>query len=151
MRGLYGATATLISDDSISPAFATPITSPDLSKCTKGTNLNTQSPLDVNCCPPASPEIIDYKLQLVTKMRVRLTAHLAGKEYYTKYEKAIALMKALPAGDPRNFMQQANASPPPPSASDTTATAAAFGQNHSRFVRNYSDSRSVSLGSRSGP
>ncbi|KAL8506217.1 hypothetical protein ACS0TY_017181 [Phlomoides rotata] len=108
MGGLYGATATLISDNSISPAFATPITSPDLSKCTKGTNLNTQSPLDVNCCPPASPEIIDYKLPPVTKMRVRPAAHLAGKEYYAKYEKAIALMKALPADDPRNFMQQAN-------------------------------------------
>ncbi|KAL8510638.1 hypothetical protein ACS0TY_017453 [Phlomoides rotata] len=106
--GLYGATATLISDDSISPAFASPITSPDLSKCTKGTNLNTQSPLDENCCPPTSPEIIDYKLPPVTKMRVRPAAHLAGKEYYAKYEKAIALMKALPADDPRNFMQQAN-------------------------------------------
>lgn len=41
-------------------------------------------------------------------MRFRPAAHLAGKEYYAKYEKAIALMKALPADDPRNFMQQAN-------------------------------------------
>lgn len=106
--GLYGATTALISDDPTTAASASPITSPDLSKCTKGTNLNTQSPLDVNCCPPPSPEITDYRLPPVTQMRLRPAAHLAGKEYYAKYQKAIALMKALPADDPRNFMQQAN-------------------------------------------
>ncbi|GFP78722.1 polyphenol oxidase ii chloroplastic [Phtheirospermum japonicum] len=97
--GLYGAAKT---------AFATPIASPDLSKCSTGTNLNTQQPLDISCCLPISPEIIDYKLPPVTKMRVRPAAHLAGRDYYAKYEKALALMKALPPDDPRSFMQQAN-------------------------------------------
>ncbi|KAL0399569.1 UNVERIFIED_CONTAM: Polyphenol oxidase, chloroplastic [Sesamum radiatum] len=106
MGGLYGA-ANLVSGDG-SPAFASPISAPDLSKCTRGTNLNTQQPLDVNCCPPLSQEIIDYKLPPVTKMRFRPAAHLATKEYIAKYEKAVELMKALPEDDPRSFMQQAN-------------------------------------------
>ncbi|KAK4387197.1 Polyphenol oxidase, chloroplastic [Sesamum angolense] len=106
MGGLYGAAANLVSDRS--PALATPITSPDLSKCSTGTNLNTQQPLDVNCCPPVSKEIIDYKLPPVGKMRFRPAAHLAGEDYYAKFEKAVELMKALPPEDPRNFMQQAN-------------------------------------------
>ncbi|KAK4484611.1 hypothetical protein RD792_007200 [Penstemon davidsonii] len=103
--GLYDATMNLVSADQ---ALATPITSPDISKCSTGTNLNTNQPLDVNCCPPMSTGIVDYQMPPVTKMRFRPAAHLAGKEYYAKYEKAIALMKALPADDPRNFMQQAN-------------------------------------------
>ncbi|KAL0311409.1 UNVERIFIED_CONTAM: Polyphenol oxidase, chloroplastic [Sesamum angustifolium] len=106
MGGLYGAAVNLVSDRS--PALATPITSPDLSKCSTGTNLNTQQPLDVNCCPPVSKEIIDYKLPPVGKMRFRPAAHLAGEDYYAKFEKAVGLMKALPPEDPRNFMQQAN-------------------------------------------
>lgn len=105
MGGLYGA-ANLISAD---PSLATPITSPDLSKCTLGTNLNTTEPLDVNCCPPTpSEKIIDYKLPRFGKPRVRPAAHLVSKEYIAKYEKATELMKALPDDDPRSFMQQAN-------------------------------------------
>ncbi|KAI3457551.1 hypothetical protein Pfo_014214 [Paulownia fortunei] len=105
MGGLYGA-ANLVSADS--PAFATPISAPDLSKCTTGTNLNTSQPLDVNCCPPLSQKIIDYKLPPVKTMRFRPAAHLASKEYIAKYEKAVELMKALPDDDPRSFTQQAN-------------------------------------------
>ncbi|KAH6780792.1 hypothetical protein C2S52_012029 [Perilla frutescens var. hirtella] len=104
MGGLYGA-ANLVSTDS--SASATPISSPDLSKCTTGTNLNTSEPLEESCCPPLS-QIIDYKLPPVAKMRVRPAAHLVTKEYVAKYEKATALMKALPDDDPRSFMQQAN-------------------------------------------
>ncbi|KAG8364792.1 hypothetical protein BUALT_Bualt18G0035600 [Buddleja alternifolia] len=106
--GLYGATTNFLVSDATPTALATPITSPDLSKCTTGTNLNTQQPIDENCCPPQSTQIIDYKLPRVDKMRFRPAAHLAGKEYFAKFEKAIALMKALPPDDPRNFMQQAN-------------------------------------------
>ncbi|EYU26236.1 hypothetical protein ABFS82_08G199400 [Erythranthe guttata] len=106
--GVYGGAAHLLSADNPPAAFAAPITSPDISKCTTGTNLNTQKPLDINCCPPQSAEIIDYQLPPVTQMRYRPAAHLAGKEYYAKFEKAVALMKALPADDPRSFMQQAN-------------------------------------------
>ncbi|KZV29746.1 polyphenol oxidase, chloroplastic-like [Dorcoceras hygrometricum] len=105
MGGLYGAT-NLVSSNT--PAVASPISSPDLTKCTKGTNLNTNKPLDVNCCPPLSTQIIDYKLPPVEKFRVRPAAQTAGEEYYAKFEKAIELMKALPADDPRSFMQQAN-------------------------------------------
>ncbi|KAH6780791.1 hypothetical protein C2S52_012028 [Perilla frutescens var. hirtella] len=104
--GLYGAT-NLISGDAPA-ALATPISAPDLAKCTRGTNLNLQQPLDVNCCPPPSEKIIDYKLPKVSKPRVRPAAHLVSKDYIAKYEKATELMKALPADDPRNFMQQAN-------------------------------------------
>lgn len=41
-------------------------------------------------------------------MRVRPAAHLADDAYIAKYSKAIELMKALPADDPRSFMNQAN-------------------------------------------
>ncbi|KAK6157466.1 hypothetical protein DH2020_011714 [Rehmannia glutinosa] len=105
MGGIYGA-ANLVSADS--PALATPVSAPDLTKCTRGTNLNTQQPLDVNCCPPVSEKIINYKLPPVKTMRFRPAAHLAGKEYIAKYEKAVELMKALPDDDPRSFKQQAN-------------------------------------------
>ncbi|XP_051135581.1 polyphenol oxidase I, chloroplastic-like [Andrographis paniculata] len=98
--GLYGAAAA--------PASATPITAPDFSKCGVATNLNTSQPLKDNCCPPLSSEIIDYKLPTAGGLRLRPAAHLAGKEYWAKYAKAVELMKALPADDPRNFMQQAN-------------------------------------------
>ncbi|XP_073122997.1 polyphenol oxidase I, chloroplastic-like [Henckelia pumila] len=102
MGGLYSA-ANLV------PAVvASPISSPDFTKCSRGTNLNTNKPLDVDCCPPVSTEIIDFKLPPVEKLRIRPAAQLAGEEYYAKFEKAIALMKALPADDPRSFMQQAN-------------------------------------------
>ncbi|KAG6398104.1 hypothetical protein SASPL_139556 [Salvia splendens] len=105
--GLYGATNLITTPP---PASATPISSPDLSTCSQGTNLNTQQPLDVNCCPPFSDKIIDYKLPHTSHhhRRLRPAAHLASKEYIAKYERATALMKALPDDDPRNFMQQAN-------------------------------------------
>ncbi|KAK6157467.1 hypothetical protein DH2020_011715 [Rehmannia glutinosa] len=105
MGGIYSV-ANLVPADL--PAFASPISAPDLSKCTRGTNLNTQQPLDVNCCPPVSEKIINYKLPPVKTMRFRPAAHLAGKEYIAKYEKAVELMKALPDDDPRSFKQQAN-------------------------------------------
>ncbi|CAA2987527.1 polyphenol oxidase I, chloroplastic-like [Olea europaea subsp. europaea] len=104
MRGLYSA-ANLVSASS---TFATPLAAPDFTKCSRGTNLNTGQPLDVDCCPPVETKIIDYKPPPVTKIRFRPAAHLATKEYVAKYEKAVELMKALPADDPRNFMQQAN-------------------------------------------
>ncbi|XP_057812288.1 polyphenol oxidase I, chloroplastic-like [Salvia miltiorrhiza] len=106
MGGLCGATNLVKAD--APPALAAPISAPDLAKCSRGTNLNTKQPLDVNCCPPFSDKIIDYKLPPVTKLRLRPAAHLVTKEYIAKYEKATELMKALPDDDPRSFMQQAN-------------------------------------------
>lgn len=106
MGGLY-STANLASTGS-SPASAAPIPPPDLSKCSTGTNLNTQQPLEEKCCPPLSQRIVDYKLPPVTATRFRPAAHLATKEYIAKYEKAVELMKALPDDDPRSFVQQAH-------------------------------------------
>lgn len=104
--GIGGLSGIVLPD----PATATPITSPDFSKCSTGTNLNTRQPLEVDCCPPLSSEITDYQLPPITKLRLRIrpAAHLVGKDYWDKYNKAVELMKALPADDPRNFTQQAN-------------------------------------------
>nr|GLL34629.1 Polyphenol oxidase II, chloroplastic [Ipomoea trifida] len=40
-------------------------------------------------------------------MKIRPAIHRMDKEYIAKFEKAIRLMKELPADDPRNFYQQA--------------------------------------------
>ncbi|KAG6395814.1 hypothetical protein SASPL_141943 [Salvia splendens] len=104
MGGLYGASNLILPGD----APASPPPPPDLAKCTRGTNLNLRQPLDVDCCPPFSENALDYKLPSATDIRVRPAAHLADNDFIAKYEKATELMKALPADDPRNFMQQAN-------------------------------------------
>ncbi|XP_037433383.1 polyphenol oxidase I, chloroplastic-like [Triticum dicoccoides] len=63
------------------------------------------------CCPPASSssEPINFTLpDPVEPLRVRRPVHGVGAEYMAKYERAIALMKALPHTDPRSFYQMAN-------------------------------------------
>ncbi|VAI11605.1 unnamed protein product [Triticum turgidum subsp. durum] len=64
------------------------------------------------CCPPASAsssEPINFTLpDLAEPLRVRRPVHAVGAEYMAKYERAIALMKALPHTDPRSFYQMAN-------------------------------------------
>ncbi|KAH6775482.1 hypothetical protein C2S52_013043 [Perilla frutescens var. hirtella] len=104
LGGLYG-TANLIPAGG---ASANPIQSPQLDKCGVATNLNTGKQLDINCCPPMSQNIIDYKLPPVFKMKTRPAAHRVSPEYIQKYNMAIDRMKRLPQDDPRNFMQQAN-------------------------------------------
>ncbi|GMY32741.1 polyphenol oxidase, chloroplastic-like isoform X2 [Fagus crenata] len=102
--GLYGAT-NLSHDDPF--AMAAPISAPDLTKCSKADLPAGATP--VNCCPPSSTKITDFKLPAQNSpLRVRPAAHLADKEYIAKYNQAIKLMKALPADDPRSFTQQAN-------------------------------------------
>nr|QCQ28827.1 polyphenol oxidase [Clematis terniflora] len=97
--GLYGL-------NSLS-ASAAPIAPPDLSKCGPPDLPPGVEP--TNCCPPSAPKIVDFKLpSYSTPLRVRPAAHLVDDEYIAKYSKAVALMKALPDDDPRNFMQQAN-------------------------------------------
>ena len=49
--------------------------------------------------PPAPPPA-------GSPLRVRPSAHLVDEEYLAKYERAVALMKALPDDDPRSFAQQ---------------------------------------------
>ncbi|KAL3632729.1 hypothetical protein CASFOL_025713 [Castilleja foliolosa] len=102
MGGLYGST------NLDSPALATPISAPDLAKCTLATNLFNGQPIPESCCPPLSDKIIDYKLPKVQTMRVRPAAHLVTQDYIDKYNKAVELMKGYPDDDPRSFKQQAN-------------------------------------------
>ncbi|CAL9772534.1 unnamed protein product [Musa acuminata subsp. burmannicoides] len=107
LGGLCGAAAGLGGFDKA--ALANPIQAPDLSKCGPA-DLPTGVPI-VNCCPPYRPgaKIVDFKRPSPSSpLRVRPAAHLVDPEYLAKYKKAIELMKALPADDPRNFMQQAD-------------------------------------------
>ncbi|KAK6932519.1 Polyphenol oxidase, C-terminal [Dillenia turbinata] len=105
LGGLYGVTGLGLSPDPF--AFADPIAPPDLSKCGKADLPQGAKP--TNCCPPVSTKIVDFKLPLRSSPpRVRPAAHLAPKDYIAKYNKAMELMKALPADDPRSFTQQAN-------------------------------------------
>ncbi|PQQ07196.1 polyphenol oxidase chloroplastic-like [Prunus yedoensis var. nudiflora] len=87
-------------------ALANPISPPDLTQCGPA-DLPTGA-LPTNCCPPSSPKIIDFKLPSPSSLRVRPAAQTVDQAYIEKYSKAIALMKALPDDDPRNFTQQAN-------------------------------------------
>ncbi|XP_006646401.2 polyphenol oxidase, chloroplastic-like [Oryza brachyantha] len=67
-----------------------------------------------HCCPPVpASEPVDFKLPDPSEpLRTRRPAHAAGsgaeEQHMAKYERAIALMKALPRSDPRSFFQQAN-------------------------------------------
>jgi len=88
-------------------ALASPISAPDLSTC--GPADLPSDAIDIDCCPPNSTKIIDYKFPSSTQpLRVRQAAHLVNDEYLQKYKKALELMKALPSNDPRSFTQQAN-------------------------------------------
>ncbi|MQM01823.1 hypothetical protein Taro_034586 [Colocasia esculenta] len=102
MGGLYAGLAAVGGGD----ALASPIQAPDLSKCGAADIPAGASP--TNCCPPYASDIVDYKFRPSGPLRVRPAAHLVDSEYLAKYERAVALMKALPADDPRNFTQQAN-------------------------------------------
>ncbi|XAR66433.1 Catechol oxidase [Bertholletia excelsa] len=101
--GGYGAT-TLVASSS---ALAAPISAPDLSKCGAADLPEGANP--VNCCPPASTKIVDFKLPPPSNTaRIRPAAHLADKQYIAKFSRALQLMKDLPEDDPRSFYQQAN-------------------------------------------
>ncbi|XP_006644832.1 polyphenol oxidase, chloroplastic-like [Oryza brachyantha] len=62
------------------------------------------------CCPPVSAsEPVKFTLPDASEpLRTRRPAHAAGADHMAKYERAVALMKALPRSDPRSFYQQAN-------------------------------------------
>ncbi|KAJ4975808.1 hypothetical protein NE237_000914 [Protea cynaroides] len=103
LGGLYGS-ASFCADPL---ALAAPIQAPDLSKCGPP-NIDSVI-IPINCCPPISSTIVDYKLPPVpNKLRVRPAAHLVTDDYVAKYNKAVSLMKALPEDDPRRFMKQAH-------------------------------------------
>ncbi|XP_058741911.1 polyphenol oxidase, chloroplastic-like [Vicia villosa] len=52
-------------------------------------------------------EFKDYDASSNFPLRVRKPCHLVDEEFIAKFEKGIALMKALPKDDPRSFYQQA--------------------------------------------
>lgn len=111
---LIGLGAATLSSSNNLFAIAAPVSPPNLKTCgppnlpedlPEGANPN------LNCCPPSSTNIIDFKLPSSnsnTPLRVRPAANLASDEHLAKYKKAIEIMKSLPSDDPRSFMQQAN-------------------------------------------
>uniref|UniRef100_A0A0E0JPQ3 Tyrosinase copper-binding domain-containing protein n=1 Tax=Oryza punctata TaxID=4537 RepID=A0A0E0JPQ3_ORYPU len=82
----------------------------DLLLCGKPNLPPNAFPVNLQCCPPMpASEPVNFKLPDPSEpLRTRRPAHVAGAEYMAKYERAIALMKALPRSDPRSFYQQAN-------------------------------------------
>ncbi|KAL3508846.1 hypothetical protein ACH5RR_028247 [Cinchona calisaya] len=105
LGGLYGASNLIINP----LAMAAPIAAPEITKCGPPADLPSGAIVTDNCCPPLTTKVTDYKLPPPPKIyRFRPAAHLAKKDYIEKFSKAVELMKALPADDPRNFTQQAN-------------------------------------------
>jgi len=64
-----------------------------------------------HCCPPTPSfsKLKDFKdfASPNATLRVRKPFHMLDEQYIAKFEKGIALMKALPQDDPRSFIQQA--------------------------------------------
>ncbi|KAI4296678.1 hypothetical protein L6164_036619 [Bauhinia variegata] len=119
LGGLYGAAATTLGNNPFARAVEgcndKPIPAPDLSSCHLPNDLPTNPVRITACCPPvpsSSKDIISYSDHLKytsKKFRVRRPAHILyyDKDYVSKFERAIAEMKKLPADDPRSFLQQA--------------------------------------------
>ncbi|XP_021902258.1 polyphenol oxidase, chloroplastic-like [Carica papaya] len=104
LGGFFGGSSFVTTNNF---ASAAPVSSIDLTKCDIPHLPPGANP--VNCCPPISTKILDFKSTLSdSPLRVRLAANLVDNDYIVKYQKATELMKALPNDDPRNFMQQAN-------------------------------------------
>ncbi|XP_020574987.1 polyphenol oxidase, chloroplastic-like [Phalaenopsis equestris] len=85
------------------PGRSKPV-SPDPYRCV------SDDPL-VDCCPPPVPKknIVNFKLESKSSpLRVRRPAHALTLEEARKYERATALMRALPDDHPWNFLTQAN-------------------------------------------
>ncbi|KAI3961266.1 hypothetical protein MKX01_006980 [Papaver californicum] len=107
LGGLYGATTAGFGAADDRMAMAAPVAPPDLSKCGAADFPDGATP--VNCCPPPNTKIVNFQVpSKATPLRIRPAAHLVDKAYIAKYNKAYALMRALPDDDPRSFKQQAN-------------------------------------------
>ncbi|XP_060207963.1 catechol oxidase B, chloroplastic-like [Lycium barbarum] len=108
LGGLYGAA-------NLAPlATASPIPPPDLNSCGPAT-ITDGPPVPYFCCPPKPHDMENipyYKLNTMTKRRIRSPAHAADEEYIAKYELATSRMRDLDTNttdpDPRGFKQQAN-------------------------------------------
>jgi polyphenol oxidase len=104
LLGLGGAAAAGLATGR-GAAIAAPIETPDLSSCQPPDLPDTEP--DTNCCPTYGTGITDFSLPSASSpLRVRPAAHLVDAECLAKYERAVALMKELPADDPRSFEQQ---------------------------------------------
>lgn len=105
LGGLYSAAATLGKQNM--EANGAPVQPPKWSKCHTAFDGATQE--QVNCCPPYSTaKVVDFVPPPSHEpLRVRQPAHKLEAEYVEKFKEGIARMKALPADDPWNFMQQA--------------------------------------------
>ncbi|KAK4487178.1 hypothetical protein RD792_006497 [Penstemon davidsonii] len=103
--GLYSAANLVITPRDSS---ATPVQAPVLDRCGKAKDLNNGKDIDINCCPPNTDQIVEYRVPPVSQMKIRPSAHRVSDEYIFKYNMAIDRMKHLPKDDPRNFWQQAN-------------------------------------------
>ncbi|CAL9187484.1 unnamed protein product [Musa hybrid cultivar] len=104
LGSLYGASAALTS---LREASAAPIAAPDLSACGPADLPPDATP--TNCCPPSAGDATEFVIpDPSSPLRVRPAAHSVDKDYIAKFAKGVALMKALPADDPRNFTQHAN-------------------------------------------
>nr|BAM15846.1 hypothetical protein [Portulaca oleracea] len=104
LGGLYGAAATF----GVAPASLAKPTAPAITQCSPDSE-ELPANVKVNCCPPMSNNILDFKPSNSSRItRIRPAAHLVDTKYLEKYHKAISLMKALPDSDPRSFTQQAN-------------------------------------------
>ncbi|KAF9587936.1 hypothetical protein IFM89_006261 [Coptis chinensis] len=106
LGGVCGATATFGN-----MAVGAPIQPPDLSTCRLANDLQLTNRVD--CCPPygSTPvTITDFKLPDASEpMRIRRSVEAleTDPKYLAKFREAITKMRALPADDPWNFMQQA--------------------------------------------
>ncbi|KAK7246547.1 hypothetical protein RIF29_41416 [Crotalaria pallida] len=107
---VYGTTPnTLLSNDGSLPSLARRPVSPDpnLTNCASIKPFIGNRTI-INCCPPVSHNIMDFKLPINPIVKVRPAAHSVNATYLENYKEAIRRMKALPPNDPRNFYQQAN-------------------------------------------
>ncbi|GJY45080.1 polyphenol oxidase I, chloroplastic-like protein [Tanacetum coccineum] len=107
LGGLY----TAASLTSLPSAFASPITSPDITNVCKdsASGFNTATAIRTGkCCPPSlGKKVKEFKFPKEKITRVRWPAHLGTKSQVDKYLKAIAAMRALPDDHPHSFASQA--------------------------------------------
>ncbi|KAK7340175.1 hypothetical protein VNO77_20871 [Canavalia gladiata] len=96
-------------DEPSSPYSISRAINPNVSMCFL-VDLPPNALTSTHCCPslPFPSKIKDFKdfASPNATLRIRKPVHLVDQEFIAKFEKGIALMKALPAHDPRNFDQQ---------------------------------------------
>lgn len=87
-------------------ARGAPIQAPDLTSCQQAAIPSNGVP--DTCCPPITANPVQNFVFSNAVTRVRPAAHLVDAAYVEKYNRAYALLRALPADDPRRQTQQAD-------------------------------------------